>query len=46
MACTVLHTSSALSLLILILKLYKDRHWWLTPAILSTWEAEIRRIKV
>jgi hypothetical protein len=23
-----------------------DRHWWLTPIILATWEAEIGRIKV
>jgi hypothetical protein len=22
------------------------RLWWLTPGILATWEAEIRRIKV
>jgi hypothetical protein len=21
-------------------------HWWLTPVILTTWEAEIRRIKI
>jgi hypothetical protein len=21
-------------------------HWWLTPLILATWEAEIRRIEV
>jgi hypothetical protein len=24
----------------------RARHQWLTPAILVTWEAEIRRIKV
>jgi hypothetical protein len=23
-----------------------DGHWWLTPVILTTWEAEIRRIAV
>jgi hypothetical protein len=24
----------------------KKNHWWLTPVVLATWEAEIRRIMV
>jgi hypothetical protein len=26
--------------------IYSTRHWWLIPIILTTWEAEIRRITV
>jgi hypothetical protein len=26
--------------------MFKAGHWWLTPVILATQEAEIRRIKV
>jgi hypothetical protein len=25
---------------------FVDNCWWLTPVILATWEAELRRIKV
>jgi hypothetical protein len=28
------------------LRMQKNRHWWLTPVILATQEAEIRRIVV
>jgi hypothetical protein len=27
-------------------KEFSVRYWWLTPVILATWNAEIRRIKV
>jgi hypothetical protein len=28
------------------MRLYTTRHQWLTPIILATWEAEIRRIPI
>jgi hypothetical protein len=29
-----------------MIKITEARRWWLTPVILVTWEAEIRRIRV